>query len=145
NRRRTCKKCRLLRCCLDLECACGSAEIRGSIEWRQTKVVGANRRESALLAPGPFIGEIEECLTFLDWAAERRAGLHSRVGRIGNRAEGVHGLKIAISQVTEKGAVKIVRARASDDVHYPARRAPVLCRITVGDDLKFLNRFLRYG
>ncbi len=90
-----------------------------------------------------FIREIVISLIFLDRAAKGRSCLHPRVGRIGNRAEWIHRLKIPIAQIAVNVAMKIIRSGASDDVHHTARCSAVFRRVTVGDDLEFLHCLLR--
>ena len=63
-----------------------------------TKSVLPDAGESRLVPPRDFVGEIVIGLVLLDRPAERRARLHARVGRIGNRAERIHRLKIAVAQ-----------------------------------------------
>src|SRR5208282_3587266 len=80
-----------------------------------------------------------------NWPAEGCASLHARVGRIGRGAEGVDGLEIAITQVSEDVTVEIVRSGTGDDVDDSTGGAAVFGGVIVGDDLELLHRFLRDG
>src|ERR1700683_1690361 len=92
-----------------------------------------------------FVSEIEICLVLLDGAAKRSAGLHPRVRRIRQRAEWIHRLKIPVAQESEDVAMKIVGARSRNDVDDTSRSAAIFRRVTIGNDLEFLHRFLRHG
>ena len=97
------------------------------------------------MAARDFVREVVKSLVLLDRPAKRRSSLHPRVSRIGNRAERIHRLKIPVAQISVDVAVKIIRSGAGDDIHHAARRSAILRRVTVGDDLELLHRFLRNG
>ncbi len=101
------------------------------------------RGESGFVAACDFVGEEVVRLVFLDRTAESDAGLHARIRGIGNGAERIHRLEVAIAKVSENVAVKLVRSGAGDDVDHAAGSASVFGGVVVGDDLKFLHRFLR--
>jgi len=92
-----------------------------------------------------LVGKIKIRLVLLNRTTERHAGLHSRVSRVGHRAERIYRLEIPVSQITVDVSVKIVRSRTGDDVHHSTGGAAILRGIIVGNDLKFLHRLLRHG
>ena len=90
----------------------GLADLRG-VKRHQSEIVGSNRRESGLLPPGAFIGEVVESLVLLDCSADRCSRLHARVRRIGDRAERIDRLEIAIPQIAEERTVQVIRSRSA--------------------------------
>ena len=119
----------------------GLADLCG-VKRHQPEIVGPDRREPGFLPPGAFVGEVVKSLVLLDCAANRRSRLHARVRRIGDGAEGIDRLEIAIPQIAEERTVQVVRSGTRDDIYHPAGSAPVLGCISVGDDLKLLYAFL---
>src|SRR5437773_2255826 len=121
----------------------GATRCIHRVERYEIKVAGSDRRESRLLPPRALPGKIEKGLIFFYRPAKIKSRLDPSVGWIGDSAERIHCLKISIAKISESRAVNIIRPGTRNDVHYTARRAPVLSRVAVGDDLKFLNCFLR--
>ena len=96
------------------------------------------------MPPRGFVSEVVKSLIFLHRAAEREACLHARIGWVFHCAERVHGLELAVAKKAEHRTVRSIRSRAGDDVDHAAGGAAVLRGISVGDNLKFLHRFLRH-
>src|SRR3954454_3593690 len=147
------EKSTLLGC--DLDCSKGQRkyarrdslrrDVSSRVERHQAEVILPDAGESRLMTAGYFIGEIVVSLVFLDRTAERRARLYAGVSRIGDVAERIGGLEVAVADVPIHIAVKCVRSGAGDDVDDAARGASVLGGIAVGQDLEFLHCFLRHG
>ena len=95
------------------------------------------------MAARRFIGKVVESLIFLNRATESEACLHARIGWVFHCAERVHGLELAVAKKAEHRTARIIRSRAGDDVDHAAGGAAVLRGISVGNNLKFLHRFLR--
>ena len=60
------------------------------------------------MPPGDFIRKVVIRLVLLDRPAKGRTCLNARVSGIGHRAEGIYGLKIAVAQITEHGAMHLI-------------------------------------
>ena len=88
------------------------ADLRG-VKRNQSEIIGADRGKSSLLPPCAFIGEVIKSLVLLDRPADRRSRLHPRVRRIGNRAERIDRLEIAIPQIAEERTVQVIRSRSA--------------------------------
>src|SRR5580692_9793894 len=97
------------------------------------------------MPPGNFVGKVVIRFVFLDRSAESCSCLHARVGGVRNRAERVYRLEVTVAQVAEDVAMKVIRSGTGNDVHHSAGSAAIFRRVSVGDDLKFLNRLLRNG
>ena len=60
------------------------------------------------MPPRDFVREVVERLILLERATECGACLHARVSRILDRAEGIHCLEIAVSQISINVTMKLV-------------------------------------
>ena len=93
---------------LQVHIAGRSAEKCRRIERLQSKIALPNAGESRLVPPSDFIGEVVVSLISLDRSPKSDSRLYACIGRVRNRAEGIHRLEIPIAQVAKHISVKVV-------------------------------------
>lgn len=118
---------------------CGHAWDGGNL-WEQIRI-----NQEVLTFPKPLYCPKEEKLVLYDASAKRATKFLSAVIRLRTRLlvfKVILGAQRLIAKVEKSRALEIVASRLGDHVDYTANRAAALCRPTMHQHLKLLNRFV---